>query len=97
MTSRERELEAKLRLRTDERDVARAGRAAALRSNARWDDVQDDMCYCEHVNAKHSTDPIAERWIAPVLAQWIDHNGRGWTWSGHAGRFTGWLPLPPLT
>lgn len=49
----------------------------------------------------HPTAAVAERsggdrsiWEGPVIAQWIDHNGGGWTWHGLAGALTGWMPLP---
>jgi len=28
------------------------------------------------------------------IAEWIDHNGGGWTWHGLAGTITHWMPLP---
>lgn len=47
-----------------------------------------------HENAKFSKDPIGEGWAAAHEAQWIDHNGGGWTWHGLCGVATLWQPLP---
>jgi len=52
------------------------------------------IAYCVHANAKYVKDAEAEGWVAPTRAQWIDHNGGGWTWHGMAGRFTHWIPMP---
>lgn len=32
-------------------------------------------------------------WQGTCRAKWIDHNGGGWTWSGHAGTPIGWKPI----
>lgn len=53
------------------------------------------IAWCVHENAKYSDNPVAEGWAAMVLAEWIDHNGGGWTWEGLCGRFTHWIPLTP--
>ena len=47
-----------------------------------------------HQNAKYAADPIKEGWAAAHEAQWIDHNGGGWTWHGLCGVATYWQPLP---
>ena len=36
----------------------------------------------------------ARMWRSTCEGQWIDHNGGGWTWYGHAGTFTHWKPMP---
>lgn len=57
------------------------------------------IAWCVHQNSQWSKAPVGEGWEAPVLAQWIDHNGGGWTWNGLCGQFTHWMPLPkaPVT
>ncbi len=47
-----------------------------------------------HANAQFSSDPETDGWVAPVVAQWIEHNGGGWTWHGLCGCPTHWMPLP---
>jgi hypothetical protein len=39
------------------------------------------------------TDKERALWQGPCRAKWIDHNGGGWTWSGHAGAIIAWRPL----
>jgi len=56
------------------------------------------IAWCVHVNARWATDESRSDWEGPVVAHWIDHNGGGWTWHGHAGRFTHWMPaFKPMT
>lgn len=52
------------------------------------------LAWCVHDNAKYSKDAIAEGWAGPVVTRWIDFQGGGWTWHGHCGVFTHWMPLP---
>jgi hypothetical protein len=52
------------------------------------------LLWMVHQNAKYSADPVSEGWEAPVTAEWIDHNGGGWTWYGLCGKPTKWQPLP---
>lgn len=52
------------------------------------------LAWCEHINAKYAKNAVAEGWAGPVVANWINHNGGGWTWHGLAGQFTHWMPLP---
>lgn len=35
----------------------------------------------------------SEKWEGFCVAKWIDHNGGGWTWSGHYGTPEGWREL----
>lgn len=67
-----------------------------------WKDIESAprdgtpiLAWCVHPHARHATDD--KDWCAPVVTQWITHNGGGWTWNGIAGRFTHWreLPAPP--
>jgi hypothetical protein len=53
------------------------------------------LLWMVHKNAQYSDNPIEEGWEAPVVAQWIDHNGGGWTWHGLCGSPTRWSTLPP--
>lgn len=53
------------------------------------------VAWCVHPTAEYAKDAVNEGWSAPVVARWIDHNGGGWTWHGHLGEFTHWMPLPP--
>lgn len=50
------------------------------------------LAWCVHHYARYATD--GKDWAAPVVTQWINHNGGGWTWNGMAGAFTHWRPLP---
>lgn len=50
------------------------------------------LAWCVHPNARFVGD--SQAWAAPVVAQWITHNGGGWTWNGISGSFTHWRPLP---
>lgn len=50
------------------------------------------LAWCVHPHARWATDD--KEWCAPVVTQWINHNGGGWTWNGMAGTFTHWRPLP---
>lgn len=52
------------------------------------------IAWCVHVNAEFSKDPVGEGWSCPVVAQWIDHNGGGWTWHGLCGTLVAWMPAP---
>jgi hypothetical protein len=47
---------------------------------------------CVHQNYSYAKGDDKLRWVEVVLAQWIDHNGGGWTWHGIAGEFAGWRP-----
>jgi hypothetical protein len=51
------------------------------------------LLWMVHTNAKYSKDPIGEGWEAAVVAEWIDHNGGGWTWHGLCGSPTAWMPM----
>jgi hypothetical protein len=51
------------------------------------------VAWCVHPYASSMTQP--DEYVGPVVASWIDHNGGGWTWHGHLGNFTHWMPLPP--
>lgn len=53
------------------------------------------LAWCVHPNARFAGD--SKEWCCPVVAQWISHNGGGWTWHGMVGDFTHWhrLPAPP--
>lgn len=55
------------------------------------------LLWMVHQNAKYSADPLTEGWVAPVVAEWIDHNGGGWMWHGLCGSPTRWarIPSPP--
>lgn len=55
-------------------------------------DGAEIIARCEHDHARFSKRPVAEGWIAPVRAHWIDHNGGGWTWHRLCGVLTGWRP-----
>lgn len=50
------------------------------------------LAWCVHPHARYAGDD--KEWAAPVVTQWITHNGGGWTWNGMAGSFTHWQPLP---
>ena len=50
------------------------------------------VAWCVHPYASSMTEP--DDYVGPVIARWIDHNGGGWTWHGHLGNFTHWMPLP---
>lgn len=50
------------------------------------------LAWCVHPHARYAGDD--KEWAAPVVTQWITHNGGGWTWNGIAGSFTHWQPLP---
>ncbi|NGO50491.1 hypothetical protein [Allomesorhizobium camelthorni] len=52
------------------------------------------LLWMVHDNAKYSKHPVEEGWEAAVIAEWIDHNGGGWTWHGLFGRPTHWRHLP---
>lgn len=62
-----------------------------------WKDGRPVLIEFVHDNAKYSSDPIGEGWIAVHEAHWIDHNGGGWTWNGLCGvaRRIRPLPTPP--
>lgn len=42
------------------------------------------------VNGKEEAERL---WQGAVRGKWIDHNGGGWTWRGHAGSPVGWKPI----
>lgn len=78
-----------------------ATRQAALAEVVAWqpmDTAPKDgtriLIWFVHKNAKYCKDPIAEGYAAAHEAQWIDHNGGGWTWHGLCGVATLWQPLP---
>lgn len=48
--------------------------------------------WCVHNLAQYCEDPVAEGYAAPVVGEWIDHNGGGWTWHGLCGVHTHWMP-----
>lgn len=56
-------------------------------------DGREIIARCEHVNARYSSKPVAEGWMAPVRARWTNFNGGGWVWHGLCGTFTGWRPI----
>jgi hypothetical protein len=53
------------------------------------------LVWCVHYNHKFAPDNDKDQWEGPVIANWTHFNGGGWTWHGHTGRFTHWMPLPP--
>jgi hypothetical protein len=53
------------------------------------------LLWCVHHNAQYADDPVEfSRWAGAVIGSWTNHNGGGWTWSGHAGTPIHWMPLP---
>lgn len=75
--------------------------APVVEAGAKWQPIETApkdgtiiLAWCVHTNAKYAANPVKEGWVAPVVARWIDHHGGGWTWNGHAGEFTHWMPLP---
>lgn len=52
------------------------------------------LAWCVHQNAKYASSAERETWEGPVVARWIEFNGGGWSWNGHFGHFTHWMPLP---
>lgn len=59
-----------------------------------WKDGRPVLIEFVHANAQYSKDPVGEGWIAVHEAQWIDHNGGGWTWHGLCGVARRVRPLP---
>lgn len=75
------------------------GTLRALLSTGGWatmdsapKDGTDVLLWCVHANAKMARDKSL--WVGPVVGRWIEHNGGGFSWDGHMGELTHWMPLP---
>lgn len=51
------------------------------------------LAWCVHDNAQYADAEHQDDWCGPVVARWTDFNHGGWTWHGHCGQFTHWMPL----